>query len=203
MQAPTPITVQTRVPLALLLVCALLSSCFSENAGAKGPQAPTLGSLQVTGEAYVNGMRAVAEQTIFVGDTVRTGADGRGAVMMPVGALTLGPGTEVAFGSASLLGTVRMGTVEVRTLQAGQSLEIQFGNQVTYLPYFEGQSAGIVTVGADRSARIECRVGSVSLTANQGSGVVSLGPGQFVTIAPDGKLGSIGPGTPAAAAPAG
>jgi hypothetical protein len=43
----------------------------------------------------------------------------------------------------------------------------------------------------------------VSLTANQGSGVVSLGPGQFVTIAPDGKLGSIGPGTPAAAAPAG
>src|ERR1700687_1349099 len=114
MQAQKPITPQTRVPLALVLVCALLSSCFSENAGAKGPQARALGSLQVMGEAYVNGSRAAAEQTIFVGDTVRTGADGRGAVMMPVGALTLGPDTEVVFGSASLLGTVRVGTVEVR-----------------------------------------------------------------------------------------
>jgi hypothetical protein len=145
MRTPKHITVQTRVALALVLVCALLSSCFSENAGAGAQVSParSLGFLQVTGEAYVNGVRAAAEQTIFVGDTVRTGADGRGAVMMPVGALTLGPDTEVAFGSASLLGTVRVGTVEVRTLQAGQSLEIQFGNQVTYLPYFEGQSAGI------------------------------------------------------------
>ena len=118
------------MPLAVVaFVCALLLSAgLPGSAGAQAPPQQALGSLQVTGEGYVNGLRTVGEQTVFIGDTVRTGPTGRGALALTGGALNLDAATEVFFRSVAFLATLRVGTVEVRTFQAGRSVELQFGN---------------------------------------------------------------------------
>jgi hypothetical protein len=160
--------------------------------------------MQAVGETYLNGMRAAGEQTIFPGETVRTGADGVAALTLPgVGMFNIEPQTEISFGTGRYLATLKQGTVEIHSFQSSKILDIQFGKSVAYLPVSEVEAAVTVTVGADGAARVECHAGSAGVTAIEGTEVVSLHSGQSVEISLDGKIQKVNPVETAAPSSAG
>jgi len=145
--------------------------------------------MQATREVYLNGTPATGEQTVYPGDTVRTGADGAAALTSPgFGLLIIPAQTEIAFRSAPFLATLKQGSVEVRSIQSGKNLEIQFGNTVMYLPTPETESSGVVTLRADGSAQVSCVFGSLGLNTIDGVGLGILHPLQAVGVTADGKL---------------
>lgn len=183
-----------------LLCCILLLQVSAPDAAwAQTPAGQTLGFLQLTGEVGVNGMSAANGQTIFSGDTLRTGADGAAVFNLPdVGTLTIEKQTDISFHTGQSVATLKQGTVDIRSLQAGTNLDVQFGRFLLFTSAVG--SAGILTVDANGAARIECRSGSIGITAVGGPQAVFLQPGQSVNIAADGtvqKVESAAPGTPA------
>jgi hypothetical protein len=178
-----------------LVCCALVLQLYCvEGAGAQTPTTEPLGSLQTSGEVYLNSLRATGSATVFPGDAVRTGADGAATFTSPgVGLLTLAPQSEIDFRGAPVLGTLKQGTVGIRSLQAGQNLEIQFGSSVLYLPPPGAESVATITVAADGSARVECRMGAVGLRSVSGGQLLVLNSGFAVGVGADGKVQKVEP----------
>src|ERR1700730_6475338 len=171
-------------------VCCLLILQFScqDKMWAQTPAAQTLGSMRASGEVSLNGTPATGEQTIYPGDTVRTGADGAAALTSPGYGLVIIPAqTEITFRTAPYLATLKQGSVEVRSVQ-GRDLGIQFGNTVQYLPSPEMESSGIITLRGDGSAQVSCIFGSIGLKSADGTVLVVLHPLQSVGVGADGKL---------------
>src|ERR1700676_378155 len=172
-------------------VCCLLILQFSSEDKMWGqpPAAQTLGSMRASGEVSLNGTPATGEQTIYPGDTVRTGADGAAALTSPGYGLVIIPAqTEITFRSAPYLATLRQGSVEVRSFQTGKDLGIHFGNTVLYLPSPGTESSGVITLRPDGSAQVSCVIGSIGLKSVDGTGLVILKPLQSVGVGTDGKL---------------
>ena len=145
--------------------------------------------MQATREVYLNGSPATGEQTVYPGDTVRTGADGAAALTSTgFGLLIIPAQTEITFRTAPFLATLKQGSVEVRSIQAGKDLEIQFGNTVMYLPNPEIEASGVITLRADGSAQVSCVFGSLGLKSSDGVGLGVLHPLQSVGVSADGKL---------------
>jgi hypothetical protein len=182
-------------PRALQVVCRIVCcllvlqlSCL-DRTWAQTPAPQTLGSLRATREVYLNGSPATGEQTVYPGDTVRTGADGAAALTSPeFGLLIIPAQTEITFRPAPYLATLKQGSVEVRSFQSGKDLAIQFGNTVLYLPSPGTESSGVITLRPDGSAQVSCIVGSIGLKSVDGVGLVVLHPLQSVGVGPDGKL---------------
>jgi hypothetical protein len=148
--------------------------------------------LRATGEVYLNGLRAAAEQTLFPGDTVRTGPDGAAALTSPgFGLLIIPPQSEVSFRAAPYLATLKQGSVEVRSFQQSRDLGIQFGNTVMHLASPETESVEALTLRADGSARVACGLGSVGFRSVDGVELGVLQPNQAVEVTADGKLRAI------------
>jgi hypothetical protein len=156
---------------------------------AQTPAAQTLGSMRATREVYLNGSPATGEQTVYPGDTVRTGADGAAALTSPgFGVLVIPAQTEITFRPPPYVATLKQGSVEVRSFPGGRDLGIQFGNTVLYLPSPEAESSGIITLRGDGSAQVSCIFGALGLKAVDGTGLVVLRPLQAVGVSADGKL---------------
>jgi hypothetical protein len=188
------------------LLCCILLLQLSCPGGtwAQVPATQGLGFLQVSGQVSVNGMQAADGQTIFPGDTVRTGADGAAAFNLPnVGALTIERQTEISFRTSQSIATMKQGTVDVRSFQDGAKLDVQFGKFVLFTT--SPESTGILTVDANGAARVECRSGSIGVTAVVGAAAVVLQPGQSVRIGTDGTMQNVesapGASVPATQAP--
>jgi hypothetical protein len=145
--------------------------------------------MRATREVYLNGSPATGEQTVYPGDTARTGADGAAALTSPgFGLLIIPAQTEITFRAAPYLATLKQGSVEVRSFQSGKDLGIQFANTVMYLPSPGTESSGIITLRADGSAQVSCVLGSIGLKSVDGVGLVVLHPLQSVGVGADGKL---------------
>jgi hypothetical protein len=189
-------TLRSRVlQAAWRCVCCLLvlqiychDSAWAQASGAQTP----LGSLRATGEVYLNGLRTLGEQTLFVADTLRTGPDGSAALTSPgFGLLIIPAQSEIVFRASPYLATLKHGSVEVRSFQAAKDLGIQFGNTVMYLPSPDVESAEAVTLREDGSARVACGLGSVGLRSVDGTELGLLHSNQAVEVTPDGKLRQI------------
>jgi hypothetical protein len=148
--------------------------------------------MRATREVYLNGSPATGEQTVYPGDTVRTGADGAAALTSPgYGVLVIPAQTEITFRPAPYLATLKQGSVEIRSFPGGKDLGIQFGNTVLYLPTPEVESSGILTLRGDGSAQVSCIFGSLGLKSADGTGLVVLRPLQAVGVSADGKLQNV------------
>src|SRR5258706_12677502 len=77
--------------------CVLIMQFFClDRTQSQTPAAQTLGSMRATREVYLNGSPATGEQTVYPGDTVRTGADGAAALTPPgFGVLGIPAETEI------------------------------------------------------------------------------------------------------------
>src|SRR5580698_2732892 len=132
----------TTLGVCRLLCCVLiLHVCIADGASAAQAPAPVvLGSMQTTGDVSLNGMKAATEQTVYMGDTVRTTA-GMAVLSMPgEGTLSITEDSQMFFGGAGSLGTLRYGTAEIRSIQSGKNLVLQFGNWMMYLPSYVAQA---------------------------------------------------------------
>ena len=163
-----------------------------ERAWAQTPAPQTLGSMRATGDVYLNGSRAAGEQTLFTGDTVRTGPDGAAALTSPdFGLLIIPAQSEISFTGLSYPATLKQGSVELRSMRAGRNFGIHFGNMFIYLPSTEPEAAGVVTIRADGSVQVSWGLGSVGLRSAQGFELMVLHPNQSIVIDVDGKLRTV------------
>jgi hypothetical protein len=143
--------------------------------------------MQATGDVSLNGMKAAGEQTVYVGDTVRTTA-GMAIMSLPgAGMLNIAEDSQFVFGGASTIGTLKYGTAELRS-QAGKNPALQFGN---WMVSVTAQGVARLTVGPDGAARVECVQGSVSVMPLSGGNATLLNPGQAVLVSADGVLGKV------------
>jgi hypothetical protein len=160
--------------------------------------------MRATREAYLNGSLATGEQTVYPGDTVKTGADGAAALTSPdFGLLIIPAQTEITFRAAPYLATLKQGSVEIRSFQSGKDAGIQFGNTVLYLPSPGTESSGVITLRPDGTAQVSCVFGTIGLRSVDGTNLVTLRPLQTVGVSPDGKLQKVEvvPTVPTAQAP--
>lgn len=168
----------------------LRAGSFNEARAQVSAGAP-VGSLQTTGEVYLNGKPAGGEQTVFGGEDVRTGANGAAALNVPVtGVVNIASQTDVSIGGVSRI-TLRHGTVAARSFRDGKGMEIEFETFVARMPFSEGAAAGAVTVGPAGDAKVECLDGALFLARSEGSDAVTLHLGQSVKINADGKIQGI------------
>jgi hypothetical protein len=195
----------TFAALASSAICLLALAGFcAPLRAAQNTQKQPLGALQATGHVTVNGNAVQGAQTIFSGDALQTGADGAASVDMPeVGTFTIAANTEISFPASKFLASLQHGTVGLHASQGARTVEVQFGNYLVFVPEYETEATAAVTVAADGSARVECQLGSVGVTAIEGSADVFLHPGQAVNVSAAGQLGAVqatagGPPTPAA-----
>lgn len=187
MKALRPRALQ-RICRFLCCVLILQLSC-ADKTWAQTPAAQTLGSMRATREVYLNGSPATGEQTVYAGDTVRTGADGAAALTSPgFGLLIVAAQTEITLRSAPYLATLKQGSVEVRSVSPGKDLAIQFGNTVMYLPSSETESSGVLTLRPDGSAQVSCTFGAIGLRSADGVQLGVLHSLQSVGVGADGKL---------------
>lgn len=104
-------------------------------------------------------------------------------------ALTIENQTDISFRTSQSIGTLKQGTVEVRSFQAGGNLDVQFGKLV--MEASSAESTGILTVDANGAARVECRSGSISVTTVGSTEAFILQPSQSVRIGTDGTMQNV------------
>jgi hypothetical protein len=171
--------------LHLLLILRL---CFFGVARAQDSPALMVGSLQTSGEVYLDGKPAAQEQTVFRGEDVRTGSNGVAALSVPgSGIFNVAGDTEISLSAAHSLVSLIRGTVAVRSFQDANSMEIEFGNFALHLPVGE-TAAAAVTVSPDGAAKVECLDGVIAVSRLQGSESVNLRVGQSVVVDVRGRL---------------
>ena len=186
-RAPLPV-------LRLLHYLLILRLCFSGELYAQVSASPAVGSLQTSGEVYLNGNPAADEQTVFGGEDIRTGLNGVAALSIPgTGVFNVASQTEISLRTGRSLVALKHGTVAVRSFQSGRSLEIEFGNFVVHLPVGNeaAAAAAAVTVSPDGAAEVECLDGVVRVSRLQATESVDLHLGQSVKIDAKSRLQAV------------
>jgi len=170
-------------------VALLASCCFaSSSLQAQSQAALPIGSLRATGEVYVNNSPASGEQTLFAGDTVRTGATGNAAVLIPSrGTLLVSPTTRITFpATARAFAALAQGAIAIR-VSPDAKLQIDVGHSlVVTVP--EGESVAAIERAADGAVKVSCEAGSVGIIQVDGPRSVFLRAGQSLQLTPDGRV---------------
>lgn len=185
-----------------ILLCALL---FLPGGllGAAPAQLQIVGSLEVRGAVSINNQPAVSGTTVFVGDTIRTGADGAASVMVAGrGMLIVAAETELTLSAQPrFLAILDRGTLGLRAQADARGFSIRVGNFVV-VPSPEAEATAEIERAADGSAQVRCTAGSVGVIALEGEETVFLQPGQGANISAAGRLTRAVPPQPAPTVPA-
>jgi ferric-dicitrate binding protein FerR (iron transport regulator) len=157
-------------------------------------QATPLGALRATGEVYVNDARVTGDLTLFVGDRVRTGADGAaGLSIAGRGTLTIARQTQITFASTTrYVGSLQSGTLALRSVPGARNFQIRLGN-FTVVPNEEVATSAQIDHAADGSAQVRCLSGSVAVIPLEGEAASFLEPGHAAQISADGKIQTVSP----------
>jgi len=157
-----------------------------------------LGSLSAIGEVYVNEAHVSGEVTIFVGDSLRTGADGAASLTVSGrGMLIVASRTEVSFApSPRYFAELRHGVAEFRTLIGATNFELRTGNFIV-VPASEPEAAADIERAPDGTTKMTCTKGSIGVISLEGPESIFLRPGEGATISPDGRLSTTAPQAPA------
>lgn len=152
-------------------------------------QRTAVGSLQVTGQVMVSGTPVTAETTVFVGDVIRTGADGAARLSVAGhGTLILAAQTELALsGAPRYLATLRGGVLGIQSLAGARNFQVRVGNFLV-VPAPDAPATAEVRLAPDGSAQIACQNGSVGVLALEGEEVLFLRAGQTGRITSAGTL---------------
>ncbi len=152
-------------------------------------QRTPVGALQVTGSVSVGGTPTTAETTVFVGDVIRTGADGAARITVAgSGTLILSAQTELALsGAPRYLATLRGGVLGIYSLTGARNFQVRVGNYLV-VPAPDAPATAEVRLVADGSAEIACQSGSVGVIALEGEDVLFLRSGQTARITSAGTL---------------
>jgi hypothetical protein len=181
---------------------------FLELSSLREEQAPAaqrndvLGNLRVAGEVFVGNNPVTADQTLFAGDSVRTGASGRASLLMPDrGTLTIFEQTQVSFPSGQrAFAMLQQGRLQLFATQGATRLQIQVGGFLV-LPSTETAAEALIERNADGTATVTAIRGSIGVIALEGPAAQFLTPGQQAIISATGEItlaGQQAPTQPAA-----
>ncbi len=169
----------------------------------QAPERQPLGALRTTGEAYVNDSRVTAESTVFIGDTLRTGADGAARLTVSGrGSLIASSQTRIVFeADPRYFASLQQGSAGLRSLTGAKNFQLRVGH-FTVVPDPSGEAAAEVELVADGSTRITCTAGSVGVIDLEGPQSAFLHAGETAAISAEGALQAGAPGAPVPGAPA-
>jgi ferric-dicitrate binding protein FerR (iron transport regulator) len=168
---------------------------------AASAQRAPLGALQATGGVLVNNAPFEGESTVFIGDTLETGANGAASITIAGrGRLILAARTQVILtGAPRYLVSLEVGTLGLNAQADAQSFQVRVGKFLV-VPSPGVAATAEIERAADGSARISCMGGSVGVIEMEGADVVFLRAGQSARISADGVFSVSTPSTPAPAA---
>jgi hypothetical protein len=163
----------------------------------QGAEQRPIGSLQVTGTVSVNASPVTTDTTVFVGDVIRTGADGAARVTVAGnGTLILSEQTELVLsGAPRYLATLRSGVLGIYSLTGARAFQVRVGNYLV-VPAPDAPATAEVRLAADGSAQVACQNGSIGLIALEGEEVRFLSAGETARIGPGGTLAQPQPPPP-------
>lgn len=193
--SPLPVRLTPAIPAASKPALRLALGELREMAGEPlllvqgAAQRTPVGALQVTGSVSVGGTPTTAETTVFVGDVIRTGADGAARITVAgSGTLILSAQTELALsGAPRYLATLRGGVLGIYSLTGARNFQVRVGNYLV-VPAPDAPATAEVRLAADGSAEVACQSGSVGVIALEGEDVLFLRPGQTARITAAGTL---------------
>lgn len=167
-----------------------------------------LGSLSATGEVYVNEKPVPVESTVFVGDTIRTGANSTAVFTMTGnGTLKIGAQTQVVLaGDPQFAGELQSGTAVIDSISGPSGIKLRVGGVVVVPAVRSRVTAAKIERQADGTFLVTCLDGDISTLALQGTAGRLLEVGQSVSVTPSGQMlvqkqsggKSIGSGVPGA-----
>jgi ferric-dicitrate binding protein FerR (iron transport regulator) len=201
----------TRLAFLLLLpmLLASLSAAATSSRTRSQSNKQALGSLTVSGEAYVNGAAAPSESTIFVGDTLRTGADGTATFTLSgKGSFKVAPQSEIVFsGESQYVAVLEGGTVILNSFPGATDVTLRIGNYIAGPVVQAEESSAKIERHSDASVVVTCLSGSVGLIPLEGTTGQVIQADQTVAISSGGEIGQpqavakSEPATPASQAP--
>jgi hypothetical protein len=151
---------------------------------------PPLGSLSSTGEVYVNDKPVPIESTVFVGDTVRTGANSTAVFTMTGnGTLKIGAQTRVVLtGDPQFATELQSGTAVIDSLSGPSGIKLRVGEYVVVPAVRSRVTSAKIEQQADGTFLVTCLDGDISTLALQGTAGRLLEASQAVTLTPSGQL---------------
>ena len=184
--------------LAFFLALGLQSFLMPAPANAVGAkQAQTqsakklpLGSLSSTGEVYVNDKPVPVESTVFVGDTVRTGANSTAVFTMTGnGTLKIGAQTQVVLtGDPQFAAELQSGTAVIDSLSGPSGIKLRAGEYVVVPAVRSRVTSAKIERQADGNFLVTCLDGDISTLALRGTAGRLLEASQSVSLTPSGQM---------------
>lgn len=181
-----------------LLTVGLQGLLFASSANAtaaKQEQAPNakkqpLGSLSATGEVYVNDKPVPVESTVFVGDTVRTGANSTAVFTMTGnGTLKIGAETQVVLpGDPQFAAELQSGTAVIDSLSGPSGIKLRAGDVVVVPAVRSRVTSAKIERQADGTYLVTCLDGDISTLKLEGTAGRLLEAGQSVSVTPAGQM---------------
>lgn len=149
-----------------------------------------LGSLSSTGEVYVNDKPVPIESTVFVGDTVRTGANSTAVFTMTGnGTLKIGAQTQVVLtGDPQFAAELQSGTAVIDSLSGPSGIKLRVGEYVVVPAVRSRVTSAKIERQADGNFLVTCLGGDISTLALQGTAGRLLEATQSVSLTPSGQM---------------
>jgi hypothetical protein len=149
-----------------------------------------LGSLSATGEVYVNDKPVPVESTVFVGDTVRTGANSTAVFTMAGnGTLKIGEQTQVVLpGDPQFAAELHAGTAVIDSISGPSGIKLRVGEYVVVPAVRSRVTSAKIERQADGNFLVTCLDGDISTLALQGTAGRLLEASQSVSLTPGGQM---------------
>lgn len=150
-----------------------------------------LGSLTATGEVYVNDKVVPAESTVFVGDTIRTGAASTAIFTMTGnGTLKIGAQSQVVIsGDLQFAAELQSGTAVIDSISGPSGIKLRVGSFAVVPAVRSRVTSAKIEAQPGGTFQVTCLDGDISTLPLQGGGSGRLlEAGQWVSISPNGGL---------------
>ena len=193
--------------LAALLAAAPVVMVFPAPAhgqAAANPQRQSLGSLNTTGDVFVNEAKVPSETTLFAGDVVRTGETGTAVLTTSGGnSFEISRQSQVDFtGETRYFAELKAGTVSVKSVGGASGAVLRAGSFVVVPTNRSERTVVNITKLADGSYLLTCAEGNTGVIPLQQAQGLFLQAGQSARISAQGELAAVQT-PPSGTAPAG
>ena len=178
---------------ALLLPFLLLAASAYGQVASPDTQRQSLGSLNSSGDVFVNGTRAPSELTIFPGDAVRTGETGT-AILTTSGnnSFQISRQSQVVFaGDPHYFAELESGGISVKSLEGTSGAVVRAGNFAVVPTNRNERTTATIEKLADGSFVVTCTAGNVGVIPLQQASGLFLQAGQSARISPKGELAAL------------
>ena len=172
------------------LLCTPANATTATQDQAPNAKKQPLGSLSATGEVYVNEKAVPVESTVFVGDTIRTGANSTAVFTMTGnGTLKIGAQTQLVLtGDLQFTAEMHSGTAVIDSISGPSGIKLRVGGVVVVPAVRSRVTSAKIERQADGTYLVTCLDGDISTLALEGTAGRLLEAGQSVSVTSGGQM---------------